>query len=167
VREISAAAVRIRAMRPKYDDEMLLGAGMLGVGGVVNFWGGVGLRATVVDLCSASERARRPGERGVRPPELCRAGPGRADVLRMTARRRRPDCFRYTLTRPRRDALAASRQPRSTTDRYSAIDRAFAAAALLCVVVSGVRRMNEVNARRARLVPGWVTVFGRVCHLGM
>jgi len=31
------------------------------------------------------------------------------------------------------------------------------------VVVSGVRRMNEVNARRARLVPAWVTVFGRVC----
>ena len=35
------------------------------------------------------------------------------------------------------------------------------------VVVSGVRRMNEVNARRARLVPGWVTVFGRVYHLDM
>ena len=35
------------------------------------------------------------------------------------------------------------------------------------VVVSGVRRMNEVNARKARLVPGWVTVFGRVYHLGM
>ena len=35
------------------------------------------------------------------------------------------------------------------------------------VVVSGVRRMNEVNARRARLVPGWVTVFWRVYHLGM
>jgi len=35
------------------------------------------------------------------------------------------------------------------------------------VVVSGVRRMNEVNARRARLVPGWVTVFGRVYHRGM
>jgi len=34
-------------------------------------------------------------------------------------------------------------------------------------VVSGVRRMNEVNARRARLVPGWVTVFGRVYHIGM
>jgi len=34
-------------------------------------------------------------------------------------------------------------------------------------VVSGVRRMNEVNARCARLVPGWVTVFGRVYHLGM
>jgi len=25
------------------------------------------------------------------------------------------------------------------------------------VVISGVCRMNEVNARRARLVPGWVT----------
>jgi len=35
------------------------------------------------------------------------------------------------------------------------------------VVVSGVRRLNEVNARRARLVPGWVTVFGRICHFGM
>jgi len=35
------------------------------------------------------------------------------------------------------------------------------------VVVSGVRRLNEVNAHRARLVPGWVTVFGRVYHLGM
>ena len=34
-------------------------------------------------------------------------------------------------------------------------------------VVGGVRRMNEVNARRARLVPGWVTVFGRLYHLGM
>ena len=33
------------------------------------------------------------------------------------------------------------------------------------VVVSGVRRMNEVNARRARLLPGWVTIFGRVYHL--
>ena len=35
------------------------------------------------------------------------------------------------------------------------------------VVVSGVRRMNEVNPRRARLVLGSVTVFGRVYHLGM
>jgi len=34
-------------------------------------------------------------------------------------------------------------------------------------VVSGVRRMNELNARRARLLPGWVTVFGRVYDLGM
>ena len=35
------------------------------------------------------------------------------------------------------------------------------------VAYSGVRRMNEVNARRPRLAPGWVTVFGRVYHLGM
>jgi len=33
------------------------------------------------------------------------------------------------------------------------------------VVVSGVHRMNEVNARWPGL--GWVTIFGRVCHLGM
>ena len=35
------------------------------------------------------------------------------------------------------------------------------------VVVSRVRRTNEVNARRTRLVLGWVTVFGQVYHLGM
>ena len=35
------------------------------------------------------------------------------------------------------------------------------------VVVSRVRRTNEVNARRARLVLRWVTVFGWVYHLGM
>ena len=29
------------------------------------------------------------------------------------------------------------------------------------VVASVVRRMNEVTLRRARLVLGWVTVFGR------
>ena len=34
-------------------------------------------------------------------------------------------------------------------------------------VVSSVRRMNQVNPRRARLVLGWVTIFGRVYHLGM
>jgi len=34
------------------------------------------------------------------------------------------------------------------------------------VVVSVVRRMNEVTLRRARLVPGWVTDFGRVYHHG-
>ena len=28
------------------------------------------------------------------------------------------------------------------------------------VVVSGIRRINEVNARRARLIPGWVICFG-------
>ena len=35
------------------------------------------------------------------------------------------------------------------------------------VVDSGVRRMNEVNARRARLLLGWVTVFGRVYRHGI
>jgi len=35
------------------------------------------------------------------------------------------------------------------------------------VVASVVRRMNEVTIRRARLVLGWVTVFGRVYHHGM
>jgi len=35
------------------------------------------------------------------------------------------------------------------------------------VVVTGVRRMNEVNARRARLVLGWVTVSGRIYHPSM
>jgi len=37
----------------------------------------------------------------------------------------------------------------------------------LGVVVSRVRRLNEVNARWAPLVPGWVTVFGRIYHLDM
>jgi len=35
------------------------------------------------------------------------------------------------------------------------------------VMVSGARSTNEVNARRVRLVLGWVTVFGRVYHFGM
>jgi len=35
------------------------------------------------------------------------------------------------------------------------------------VVASVVRRMNEVTLRRARLVLGCVTVFGRVYHHGM
>jgi len=35
------------------------------------------------------------------------------------------------------------------------------------VVVSGVRCMNEVNPRRARLLPEWVTVFGQGYHFGM
>jgi len=34
-------------------------------------------------------------------------------------------------------------------------------------VVSRVRRMNEVNPCRARLLPGWVTIFGWGYHLGM
>jgi len=35
------------------------------------------------------------------------------------------------------------------------------------ILVSGARGINEVNARRARLVLAWVTVFGRVYRLGM
>jgi len=35
------------------------------------------------------------------------------------------------------------------------------------VVVTGVRRTNEVNPRPARLAHGRVTVFGRVYRLGM
>ena len=34
-------------------------------------------------------------------------------------------------------------------------------------VVSGVRRMNEVNPHQARLLLGWVTVFVRVYHRGV
>ena len=37
----------------------------------------------------------------------------------------------------------------------------------LGVVASVVRRMNEVTAHWARLVLGWVTVFGRVYHHGV
>jgi len=32
---------------------------------------------------------------------------------------------------------------------------------------NGVVRISEVTLRRARLVLGWVTVFGRAYHLGM
>jgi len=35
------------------------------------------------------------------------------------------------------------------------------------VMANVVRRMNEVTLRRARLVLGWVTVFGRVYHHGV
>jgi len=35
------------------------------------------------------------------------------------------------------------------------------------VVVSGVGLINEVNRHQARFVLGWVTVCGRVNHLGM
>jgi len=35
------------------------------------------------------------------------------------------------------------------------------------VVVSGIHHLHEVNARLARLVPGMVTVFGRIYHLDM
>ena len=63
------------------------------------------------------------------------------------------------------DRLWSMEQAANTAEAAAAVDHYVAA---WCgVVVSGVRRMNEVNTRRARLVPGWVTVFGRVYHLGM
>ena len=63
-------------------------------------------------------------------------------------------------------------QPRLRRTQLPAVRPAHVVASLAVLrrrgaVVSGVRRMNEVNARRARLVLGWVTVFGRVYHLGM
>jgi len=69
-------------------------------------------------------------------------------------------------TRPstRLDARSVSPTACQFTSRRSIIDLRWRRGV---VVVSGVRRMNDVNARRARLIPGWVTVFGRVCHLGM
>ena len=38
---------------------------------------------------------------------------------------------------------------------------------LLTYLHSWRRGLNEVNPRRSRLVLGWMTVFGRACHLGM
>jgi len=35
------------------------------------------------------------------------------------------------------------------------------------LVVSALVSINEVTLRRARLVLGWMTVFGRVHHLGV
>ena len=55
-------------------------------------------------------------------------------------------------------------------DNFDPFDTAKSVAA---VTVGGVAQwlaafgVNAVNARRARLVLGWVTVFGRVFHLGM
>jgi len=63
--------------------------------------------------------------------------------------------------------LTAESMNRLTNAPYSHRYRATPCRWRRGLVLSGVRRMNEVNARRARLVPGWVTVFGRVCHLGM
>ena len=34
------------------------------------------------------------------------------------------------------------------------------------IVVYGVHCMNKVNPRWTRLIPGWVTIFGQVYHLG-
>jgi len=49
--------------------------------------------------------------------------------------------------------------PRMTADKPSY--------ATVGVMVSNISRINEVNQRRAWLVLGWVSIFGRVNHLGM
>jgi len=63
-------------------------------------------------------------------------------------------CTAYLIT-PTVTALAVLSRPLRSLDIY-------------CwrfgVVASVVRRMNEVTVHRARLVLGWVTVFGRVYH---
>ena len=61
----------------------------------------------------------------------------------------------YVLTMALADVAVTGTRPRSSTSWRRGI------------VVSGVRHMNEVNPRRAWLVLGWVTVFGRVYHPGM
>jgi len=93
-------------------------------------------------------KARRKDRASERERERENAG-GRRDSTRHTGEARRYATERKTVNRARaRDAVPTRYWRRG-------------------VVVSGVRRMNEVNARRARLVPGWVTVFGRVYHFGM
>ena len=67
----------------------------------------------------------------------------------------------------RRRNYQCRRTIRKITDGNHHQSHAFSVGWRRGAVVSGVRRMNEVNARRARLVPGWVTVFWRVYHLGM
>ena len=68
------------------------------------------------------------------------------------------------LVRHAKDEMNAARKVGRPWHRHlSVLAQQSGCAARRGAVVSGVRRMNEVNARRARLVPGWVTVFGRVC----
>jgi len=68
--------------------------------------------------------------------------------------------------------MAQGRQTDRQTDRHAERNiskQQTMTAYSLAVWSSGniVRRMNEVTLRRARLVLGWVSVFGRVYHLGM
>ena len=83
-----------------------------------------------------------------------------ATVRRVPATRAGLQCVNYvTLRQPSDDAQHRLVSLMSVVFSYHTWRRG--------VVVSGLRRMNEVNARPARLVLGWVTVSGRVCHLGM
>ena len=87
----------------------------------------------------------------------------RANTHTSSLRAQTPACYR----------MPASTLPVSVSQSVSAINPNVLQVIVLRsgwrrgVVVSGDRRMNEVNLRRARLIPGWVTVFGRVYHLRM
>jgi len=52
----------------------------------------------------------------------------------------------------------------ATTQRLQCLSAALLVGGV-AQLVSGVRRVNEVNPRRSRLVLGWVTVYGRVYRL--
>ena len=89
-----------------------------------------------------------------------------SDLLRVGPKFTRPACRaataaidRYLLPAP--DLCSKPADRRCCCRLMGQTDRR------LGVVVSGVCRMNEVDALRAWLVPGWVTVFGWVYHLGM
>ena len=69
---------------------------------------------------------------------------------------------RVSASRPPADAAAASAAAAQSHTHRSAQRTAHTGQ----YVVSGVRSMNKVNARRARLVLGWVTVFRPGYHLG-
>jgi len=104
------------------------------------------------------------GRRG--PVVPCRAAEvGRVDTAPVTVRRRRrvPDDSATDRCSTGRTAASFPAQVRPSVRHHMHTHIGWRRG----VVVSGVRRMNEVNARRARLVPGWVTVFRRVYHFGM
>ena len=95
--------------------------------------------------------------------------PHRSRRLRRSSRRRGRAAERRTprsesvLRRPRRTMTNTART--TTNCRSSDSERPHRCGWRRGVVVIGVRRMNEVNPRRARLVLKWVTVFGWVYHL--
>ena len=118
--------------------------------------------AGVCEYNEAASGVRRPTEDGQRKlDEQKHADDGdqhhRGDAALRQAARLRPAVLRQQLTTT--PLSLAYRHHYDTTHTHTAVT--------VGGVVSGVRRMNEVNARRARLVLGWVTVFVRVYHLGL
>jgi len=65
-------------------------------------------------------------------------------------------------SQPSHSSISSSLSPPwQTSQKYwSAYSHTHTHILLLLLLVGGVRRMNKVNALPARLVPGWVTVFG-------